>query len=59
VSDSAGEIDLDDPEFWEKAIGLKAIAIADDDGDDDGFRGRARRVRTLPLHHVSAYVIAQ
>ena len=24
VSDEAGEIDIDDPEFWTKAVGLKA-----------------------------------
>ncbi len=46
VSDTAGEIDLDDPEFWEKAVGLKAAMVEDDgeDFDDDMYRGRARRV---------------
>ncbi len=43
VSDAAGEVDIDDPEFWTKAIGLKA-GVNEEDMDEDALaRSRVAR----------------
>ena len=54
VSEKVGEVDIDDPEFWTKAVGLQAAGgeeFDDFDDDEDGDRGVRRKV-CCPLLHV-------